>query len=638
MMALPGTGRRALARWPRPGLKARLLLGGLGLLAGALLAVVIGAAWLVESHLEAQLRTRARQLGPLLNAALSAPVVQRDYATVEAILAELRQPDDLAHLKVLDERSRLIAEVGEPVPSERPPTTANPAHPSGDGDHLLGTIELGMAGQPLGRVEFALSRATVERTRTTIVWGVVGVSAAALMLFSALLAGIGYAITRPLGALVVAARDLHAGNYEVELDIRREDEVGLLNRALHKLSLEVQRKLDELTRAEALQRQLRRQAVEAEQDAVNALRDAQDANRLKSEFIANMSHEVRTPMNAIIGHADLLARDSSVESERTHAQAIQAACNRLLALVNDVLDFSKLQAGGLAITPEPFDPVDLLDRVHTLFLPRARERGLVLALEIEPGLPRRMTADGKRLEQVMVNLVDNAIKFTAEGQVRLRASVVGPPQGCEALRIEVSDSGIGIDPAHQARIFEPFSQADGSITRRFGGTGLGLSLSRRLVELMGGHMSLHSEPGKGATFSVVIPFAEGGAEGYGAPVTSASTSAVGARSRAPEAGLAASPAGSAPAATGEPLPATIQPDLDPLLGELDEALGRNLMAARATSARIAVVLAGTAAALDFEPVASRVERLQFRPAREALRSFCAVHAPRRSDPTLETAG
>ncbi|MGA1285912.1 MAG: ATP-binding protein [Rubrivivax sp.] len=634
----PRSPWHAVIRWTRQSLNARLLLGGIALLACSLLAVAYGAALLVERHLDAQLRARAVQLGPLLNAALSAPILQRDYATVEAILTELCQPDNLTYLKVEDERGRLIAQVGDRRPD------APGAAPSGnvptqtDNRSLTGSAVLAIAGQSLGRVEFVLSRSMVTRTTETIVWGIVGVSAAALVLFSALLAGLGFTITRPLGALVVAARDLHAGNYDVEFDTSRKDEVGLLNRALHKLNIEVQRKFKELTQAESLQRQLRRQAVQAEQDALKALRVAEDANRLKSEFIANMSHEVRTPMNAIIGHADLLARTPSADAQRTHAQAIQSACQRLLAIVNDVLDFSKLQAGGLTITPQPFDPVDLLDRVHTLFLPRARERGLAFTLDIAPGLPRRLTADGKRLEQVLVNLVDNAIKFTPEGHVTLRAGIDDNAAQGTTLRVAVSDSGIGIDPAQQARIFEPFSQADGSITRRFGGTGIGLSLSRRLVTLMGGGLTVRSEPGKGSTFEVRMPLAADDLDasapnatpGAGASAWPAETPG-----RAGEAGTSAPDAGRPPDASDQPPPPAALPQW---LSELDEALRLNLMAARVLSAQIAGALAGTALAADYAAVDTRVQRLQFRPARDALRDFDAARRAHCPEPAPQEAG
>jgi signal transduction histidine kinase len=605
-----------------PSLKMRLVMGGIGLLAGALLAVALGAASLVDRHLESQLRVRSQQLGPLLNAALAAPIVQRDYATVQAIIAELRQPDDLTYLKVEDERGRLIAEIGNPVPSLRPPAAADKPGPTGAHAHLTGTVPLGMAGQALGRIEFALSRASVERTRNTIVWGITASSAASLVLFSALLAGIGHAITRPLGALVVAAGDLHAGNYQVVLDTTRKDEIGLLNRALHKLSVEVQRKINELTDAEAMQRQLRLQAVHAEQDAVRALRDAEDANRLKSEFIANMSHEVRTPMNAIIGHADLLVRASSVEVQRTRAQAIQAACTRLLALVNDVLDFSKLQAGGLTMTVKAFDPVHVLDEVTALFQPRARERGLALVLEIAPEVPRRLTADGRWLQQVLVNLVDNAIKFTPEGRVTVSASVGELREGRASFNVEVSDSGIGIDHAQHERIFEPFAQADGSITRRFGGTGLGLSLSKRLVEQMGGQLTVRSEPGKGSAFRVSLPLgsADRAVQSPAGPM---------------------GPALDAPAQAGESVDAAVRtdgrsmpgaavpplaPEVQRLLSELDEDLRLNLMAARALAARIASMLAASPSAVAFEPVLAQVQRLRFREARQVLNAFTATHA------------
>jgi hypothetical protein len=244
-----------------------------------------------------------------------------------------------------------------------------------------------------------------------------------------------------------------------------------------------------------------------------------------------------------------------------------------------------------------------------------------------------VSADGKRLEQVLVNLVDNAIKFTPEGQVRLLAALDALPGDGAALRIDVVDTGIGIDETQQARIFEPFSQADGSISRRFGGTGLGLSLSRRLIEWMGGHLTVQSEAGRGSTFRVIVPIETVDLIDPIDP-SSAPTRDITAPPSAQAQGVAPTPASEPPA--DRPAWSPLPPDLAAQLAALDEALNLNLVAARTMAGRIAQALSGTALAGPFAEVAGHVERLQFRRARQALELLTTEHdtGPRPADPAL----
>ncbi len=245
------------------------------------------------------------------------------------------------------------------------------------------------------------------------------------------------------------------------------------------------------------------------QRALLAMRDAAtQASRAKSLFVANVSHEIRTPMTAILGYTDVLAEPGLDESERRDAiETLRRNGRQLLALVNDMLDLSRIEAGGLAVRCREVAPVSVVQQVVALLRERARAKGLVLDLELAGDLPPRLWTDAVRLQQILVNLVGNAIKFTEQGSVRVSVSLEAG-DSLARLRFDVSDSGIGIAPADQARIFEPFSQVDASESRRYGGTGLGLAISNRLAHDLGGELALSSEPGEGSAFSLLLPLRE----------------------------------------------------------------------------------------------------------------------------------
>ena len=242
---------------------------------------------------------------------------------------------------------------------------------------------------------------------------------------------------------------------------------------------------------------------QAEQEMQKAKEAAEQADRSKSAFLAMISHELRTPMNGVIGFTNLLLDTELTVTQKDFTQTIQQSSNALLVLIDDILDFSKIEAGKLELEIHPFDIRHCMHDAVVLLSPQAAAKGITLSESIDENVPKSIFSDATRLRQVVVNLIGNAIKFTAQGKVELSVKVAG-----EMLRFDVHDTGIGMTPEVRARLFQPFAQGDSSTTRKFGGTGLGLAICKRLIELMGGEITVDSEPGKGSTFRFTVPLAE----------------------------------------------------------------------------------------------------------------------------------
>ncbi|MGI4763817.1 MAG: ATP-binding protein [Janthinobacterium lividum] len=326
-------------------------------------------------------------------------------------------------------------------------------------------------------------------------------SAAALAIGLAISLRLQRSITRPLIALTRLMGSVQADHdYTCDVTIESDDEIGLLARSFRAMLREVWERDRQLV---AHRDHLEREVADRTVDLRLAKDDAEAANAAKSDFLATMSHEIRTPMNGMLVMAELLASSELPDRQRRYAEVIARSGQSLVTIINDILDFSKIEAGKLTLERIPFSLPDLVDTVVALFAEKAAAKGLDLAAFVDPSLPETMTGDPVRLTQVLSNLVNNALKFTAAGHVMILAELTDG-----RLRLSVNDTGIGIPADKVGSLFSAFSQADQSTTRRFGGTGLGLAISKRIADAMDGRLWVESVDSQGSSFIVVLPLSD----------------------------------------------------------------------------------------------------------------------------------
>lgn len=485
-------------------LKFRLLLATL--IVPWLLMALFAATTLFLHHGEhaARLEQRVTDAVELLLPTLGQAAATRDAERLEAAAARLLGLEAVRALGVADAGGELSLEMGRlrQLPERQP---ADPLRVDRRDTHWQLSAPLPGAEPARLVLDIDASGVVLDHYRQL---GIVGLLlAAALLLLVVLFTHTYRRLQRPLAGAELALEGLARGESPAPLPALPGELAGLTGRvnaladALEQARLETQQQIEQAT-AELEESMETIEVQNIELDIAH--RRAVEANRIKSEFLANMSHEIRTPLNGIIGFCRLLERSSLEPRQREWLDHVQRASGNLMLLVNDVLDFSRLEAGRLELERLPVDMVALVDEALALQAPLAHQKGLDLVGLVYDDVPAALTGDPMRIQQVLTNLLHNAVKFTEQGEVVVRVMVEQADPGQITLRITVADTGIGLSAERQRRLFQAFEQAEPSHSREFGGSGLGLTICRQLVEQMGGEIGVESEPGRGASFSFTL--------------------------------------------------------------------------------------------------------------------------------------
>ncbi|WP_304639334.1 ATP-binding protein [Pseudomonas sp.] len=513
------------------GIKARILLMTLG--PAAVLAFALGGyfSWQHMLDLEQQLLERGLRNAEYLQRPAATALLDEQPSQLRPIMAAVLNHSDVRAVSLYDPDMRRIEHSG---PQMRPAERAQPAElAAGTGLQIrvsrhssrfmlpvLASPEL-VRLQPqspvepdalLGWLEVELSHGNTLLRRYQTILSTLVLIVLGLVVTGVVVSFMGRRITGPIGAINQAISRISEGQLDVRLPPQGSRELNELAEGINTMAQtlqsaqgELQQNIDQAT--EDLRQTL--ETIEIQNIELDlARKTAQEASRIKSEFLANMSHELRTPLNGILGFSNLLQRTELSSRQQEYLGTIEKSADNLLAIINEILDFSKIEAGKLVLDNLPFNLRDLIQDTLTMLAPAAHQKDLELVSIIYRDTPLGLSGDPLRLKQILANLVSNAIKFTNEGSVSVRVMLEQEEETYALLRISVTDTGIGLSAAQQKSLFQAFSQADNSLSRQSGGTGLGLVISKRLVEQMQGEIGLHSQLGEGSEFWLTLRLAK----------------------------------------------------------------------------------------------------------------------------------
>lgn len=464
-----------------------------------MLALLVGnSVRLIRDNLEAQVQARILAVERAYATAVVLPLAARDYATLRDILDGMRTAQDIVYFAVTDQQGKLLASSGWdtnlPLPDEgRQKNIRNIVLP------------VSSFGQIYGKVHYGLSTDKVDAAINALFSQSLAIALIEILLSLILLSITCYLLTRNLSNLADASKKVADGNYATIIPVRGQDEVAVLTDNFNRMTTAVRERHDKVQFYQA-ELEYTNQKLEATiQTARELTQLAAQATVAKREFMQNMSHELRTPMNGVLGMAQLLGFTNLTEEQQRYLADLESSADNLLTMISEILDFTDLAGKQQQLAISSFSMQDVADVITTILRPEAEKKGLALICSINQLAKAPIQGDRQKIQQVLNQLVSNAIKFTEQGSIYIEADLEPRAEEQRCLIISVADTGIGIDEDAIPTIFDAFTQADYSTTRSYGGAGLGLSLAKLHVESMGGEIGVSSTKGQGSRFWIRIP-------------------------------------------------------------------------------------------------------------------------------------